>query len=1101
MKAINMKTKIISFAFLALVTVNSAFGLTAGDRIQVTQSAGVNVRQSAGGTAYANGQPYGALGVITGSSQNAPINGTGTVYTWWYVDFDSGQDGWVATTGFSAVAPVAPTQVAPGNSSSPGLQISTLTPTISWNAALGANGYGVYVEDVATSTLVYNIDSVGNVTSVTLPSGTLVAGHNYVWNMRSSDSAGYTYCTTHFYFYTQSAAPTISSVSPNPATGANSAQTLNVYGSGFVSGAQVKLAWPAVGVVSAGSQTFSATFISSSQLQISPTYANDPGTWTAQVINPGSVTSSTFSFAVQAPFPVIASLSPPSATAGGSAFTLTVNGTTFNQSSVVRWNGVNLTTTPNVSGGLTTYLTAQVPAGDIVSAGTAQVTVYNPSPGGGISGPASFTINGGTPTITSVSPNPATGANSAQTLTVNGSGFVSPAQVKLSYPAVGVVSAGSQTFSATFISSSQLQISPTYANDPGTWTAQVINPGNITSSTYNFAVQAPFPVITSLSPSSATAGGSAFTLTVNGTTFNQSSVVQWNGTSLTTSHTVSSGMTTAISATIPASDIASAGSATVTVFTPSPGGGTASGSTFTINAGTPSISSVSPNPSTGANSAQTLNVYGSGFVSPAQVKLAWPAVGVVSAGNQTFSATFISSSQLQISPTYANDPGTWTAQVINPGSITSSTFNFAVQAPLPVITSLSPSSATAGGSAFTLTVNGTTFDQSSVVQWNGTSLTTSHTVNSGLTTAISATIPASDIASGGSATVTVFTPSPGGGTSVGATLTIGNTQTEVLGADFNADALSINWQQETSGSRSFLIIKATQGDNPNSFLPSNMSGVPVVTSSFTFGLYAYADPDERENPSSKVTDPSNSSQVIADAQAAANSYYNIAKSYFTTGHLAPALDLEDEQGTPPGGFNSPNDSIAGYPKWTWSEIAEWIAAWTKQLQQDAPSLPAPILYMPQGYAQNISPQLINSYLSSPVSYRLWVVDINDSPNIDPNPVIGSWSSWAIEQYDWTGATPPGDLDALNSATTLSSLEISGGGGGSSPIISSPILTGTTFTLSVPTQIGFNYTLEYKNSFSDANWTAVQTIGGTGGTITLTDTGATGGSRLYHVRVQ
>src|ERR1019366_7329049 len=112
---------------------------------------------------------------------------------------------------------------------------------------------------------------------------------------------------------------------------------------------------------------------------------------------------------------------------------------------------------------------------------------------------------------------------------------------------------------------------------------------------------------------------------------------------------------------------------------------------------------------------------------------------------------------------------------------------------------------------------------------------------------------------------------------------------------------------------------------------------------------------------------------------------------------------------------------------------------------------------------------------------------------------GSWSSWAIEQYDWTGATPPGDLDALNSATTLSSLEISGGGGGSSPIISSPILTGTTFTLSVPTQIGFNYTLEYKNSFSDANWTAVQTIGGTGGTITLTDTGATGSRRFYHVR--
>ena len=73
---------------------------------------------------------------------------------------------------------------------------------------------------------------------------------------------------------------------------------------------------------------------------------------------------------------------------------------------------------------------------------------------------------------------------------------------------------------------------------------------------------------------------------------------------------------------------------------------------------------------------------------------------------------------------------------------------------------------------------------------------------------------------------------------------------------------------------------------------------------------------------------------------------------------------------------------------------------------------------------------------------------------------------------------------------------------SSPKISNPHRTGTTFMLSVPTtQVGFNYTLEYKNSFSDANWTTGQTISGTGGTITLTDPTATGSSRLYHVRVQ
>ena len=137
--------------------------------------------------------------------------------------------------------------------------------------------------------------------------------------------------------------------------------------------------------------------------------------------------------------------------------------------------------------------------------------------------------------------------------------------------------------------------------------------------------------------------------------------------------------------------------------------------------------------------------------------------------------------------------------------------------------------------------------------------------------------------------------------------------------------------------------------------------------------------------------------------------------------------------------------------------------------------------MSQSYAQNLSPSLINSYLTSPVAFQLWVVDISDSPaDFDPSSSVGSRPTWAIEQYDWIG----GDWDALNSSITLNSLEIQTQttGGGSSPMISSPKLTGTTFTLSVPTQIGFNYTLEYKNSFSDASWTAVQTIGGTGGTI-------------------
>lgn len=98
--------------------------------------------------------------------------------------------------------------------------------------------------------------------------------------------------------------------------------------------------------------------------------------------------------------------------------------------------------------------------------------------------------------------------------------------------------------------------------------------------------------------------------------------------------------------------------------------------------------------------------------------------------------------------------------------------------------------------------------------------------------------------------------------------------------------------------------------------------------------------------------------------------------------------------------------------------------------------------------------------------------------------------WRIDAVNTAGTTT-GDIWSFTTTPNSSS----------APTINNPKLVGTTFTLSVPTQVGFNYTLEYKNSFSDANWTAVQTLGGTGGTITLTDTGATGSRRLYRVRVQ
>ncbi|HEV2176294.1 MAG TPA: choice-of-anchor D domain-containing protein [Terriglobia bacterium] len=83
-------------------------------------------------------------------------------------------------------------------------------------------------------------------------------------------------------------------------------------------------------------------------------------------------------------------LSPSNAVPGGAQFTLTVNGASFaSGASVVKWNGAALSTT-FVS---RHQLTATVPASNIATAGTASVTVSNPSPGGGTSNAAAFTVS------------------------------------------------------------------------------------------------------------------------------------------------------------------------------------------------------------------------------------------------------------------------------------------------------------------------------------------------------------------------------------------------------------------------------------------------------------------------------------------------------------------------------------------------------------------------------------------------------------------------------------------------------------------------------------------------------------------------------------
>jgi alpha-tubulin suppressor-like RCC1 family protein len=66
-------------------------------------------------------------------------------------------------------------------------------------------------------------------------------------------------------------------------------------------------------------------------------------------------------------------------------------------------------------------------------------------------------------------------------------------------------------------------------------------------------------------------------------------------------------------------------------------------------------------------------------------------------------------------------------------------------------------------------------------------------------------------------------------------------------------------------------------------------------------------------------------------------------------------------------------------------------------------------------------------------------------------------------------------------------------------LANPGQAGNIFGVSLPTQSGRVYALEYKNSVEETNWTILPLAAGNGRVLTLTDGSATNSSRIYRVR--
>ncbi|HWQ32537.1 MAG TPA: IPT/TIG domain-containing protein [Blastocatellia bacterium] len=260
----------------------------------------------------------------------------------------------------------------------------------------------------------------------------------------------------------------------------------------------------------------------------------------------------TFDYPAQTP--AISSLAPDSAAAGGAQFTLIVNGTNFAADAVVRWNGSSLATS-FISA---EQLAATVPAQNLASAGTAQITVHNAADNT-TSGPATFTITSGqgnpVPSISSLSPSAVVAGSGQFTLAVSGGNFVNGSVVRV----------GGSDRATTFTSATQLTavIPASDITAAGTLQVTVFNPGpgGGLSNAATLTVTWPAPSVSGISPSSVTAGGAQFVLTVNGAGFRSGATVKVGGSARSTTF-VSAMQLTAV---IPASDIASAGALQITV--------------------------------------------------------------------------------------------------------------------------------------------------------------------------------------------------------------------------------------------------------------------------------------------------------------------------------------------------------------------------------------------------------------------------------------------------------------------------------------------------------------------------------------------------------
>jgi endonuclease G len=180
-----------------------------------------------------------------------------------------------------------------------------------------------------------------------------------------------------------------------------------------------------------------------------------------------------------------------------------------------------------------------------------------------------------TPIAASMSPTTDTLGGPGFTLTVNGSNFLQNSSV---------VNWNGNNLATTYVSSIKLTavVPASFLTSAGTVNVTVFNANGGTSASLPFALvygqNNPVPAVRYLTQSACQIGRPDMNITIAGNYFVPASVVEWNGTPLTTTY-VSSNQITAL---VPANLISGVGTAAVTVYAPPPAGGSSAPLNFSV---------------------------------------------------------------------------------------------------------------------------------------------------------------------------------------------------------------------------------------------------------------------------------------------------------------------------------------------------------------------------------------------------------------------------------------------------------------------------------------------------------------------------------------